>query len=170
MLARNLCIAAGAVVAFAAPGSAQRTDDADIIQIHTAALGVIRDEFTSGRIVLDRVIIDTTTRLGLPLVSKQEHLDPELWTYGLGIETANTDYVQPVCTDIVLGCRLPDNIRVTVGMSPAVVRGDTARVIIRFSENTGTLGHGVRTTVEELTIVRAGHRWKVSARRVRAVA
>jgi hypothetical protein len=50
-----------------------------------------------------------------------------------------------------------------------MIRGDTAKVIVRFSENTGAVAHGVRTTVEEMTIVRDGRDWQLARRRVTAV-
>ena len=57
--------------------AAQVADEADSVRIHAAALDAVRHEFPDGRIVLDRVIADTGTRLALPLVSKREHVDPE---------------------------------------------------------------------------------------------
>jgi hypothetical protein len=170
MQARHIAVAVAAAAVVTLPAIAQRADGADSVRIHAAALATIRHEFPSGRIVLDRVQVDTTTRLAKPLLSKREHRDPELWVAGLGIEVAQTEYVTPVCSDGILDCRLPENIRVVVALSEPVIRGDTATLIMRFSENTGTRPHGVRTTVEQLTIVRQGRDWRVSARRTRAIA
>jgi len=170
MKAKDFAVTVAAAAVFALPASAQRADGADSVRIHAAALATIRHEFPSGRIVLDRVQIDTTTRLAKPLLSKREHRDPELWVAGLGIEIAQTEYVTPLCSDGILDCRLPDDIRVVVALSEPVIRGDTATLIMRFNENTGTRPHGVRTTVEQLSIVRDGRDWRVAARKTRAIA
>jgi hypothetical protein len=156
-------------VAAPMPALAQQTDLTDTVEIQAAALAAVRHEFPVGRIVLDRVIVDTSSRMALPLASQREHRAPEAWTKGLGIETANSEYLRKICLDGIIGCRLPENISVVVGLSQAVVRGDTAKVIVRFSENTGAVAHGVRTTVEEMTIVRDGRDWELRDRRVRAV-
>lgn len=157
------------VIAAPIPVVAQQTDLADTVEIQATALQAVRHEFPIGRIVLDRVIADTSTRMALPIASAKEHNAPEAWTKGLGIETADSEYLQKICLDGIIGCRLPENISVVVGLSPAMIKGDTATVIVRFSENTGAVAHGVRTTVEEMTIVRSGREWALRNRRVTAV-
>jgi hypothetical protein len=151
------------------PVLAQKPDIVDTVEIQATALAAVRHEFPVGRIVLDRVVADTSSRMALPVTSNEEHAAPEAWTKGLGIETADSEYLQKICLDGIIGCRLPENINVVIGVSQAMIRGDTAKVIVRFSENTDAVAHGVRTTVEEMTIVRDGRDWQLARRRVTAV-
>jgi hypothetical protein len=141
----------------------------DAAPILAAALADVRREFAFGRVVLDRVVADTTKRLAPPLVSKREHKAPEGWAKVNEVETVPTELAEPVCNVLKTECRLQSDIVGAIGLSDVTMRGDTARVIARTAETVGTGPYRVRVTVLELSLLRnADGDWRVRKSRIRA--
>ena len=74
----------------------------------------------------------------------------------------------PTCQSLNGDCGAMD-ISVAVGLSDPVIRGDSARVIARYSNYDGSPAHRLRTTVEILTLRQFDGVWKVQNRKVKAI-
>ena len=159
---------AAALAVTAAPARAQIPDSAQFIPILAAALGAIRDDFPFGHAVVDRVVIDTTKRLAPPLLSRREHRDAAIWAKAGRAEAINTELARPTCRSMNNDCDLTE-VSVAIGLSDPVLRGDSARVIARYTRYDGTPAQHLRVTVEELTLRQIGGEWKVQRRRVKAM-
>jgi hypothetical protein len=148
---------------------AQGPDSLDIPAVLSAALAEVRGDFPIGRVYLDRVVVDTTRRMAPPLIKRREHKFPQDWAAPNGVMTVDTD-AATVCTPGYIDCRLPSGVVAVVAMSDPVIHGDSARVIVRHSQVTGTVGARVTTTVETVTLRKADGEWKVTRRKVTATA
>ena len=148
---------------------AQGPDSLDIPAVLSAALGEVRGDFPIGRVYLDRVVVDTTRRMAPPLIKRREHKLPQDWAAPNGVMTVNTD-AATVCNPGYIECRLPSGVVAVIAMSDPVIHGDSARVIVRHSENTGVVAARVTTTVERVTLRKVNGEWKVTRRKVTATA
>jgi hypothetical protein len=162
--------AASAQAASTQAASAQVSDSTEVTPVMKLVLATIRDEFPFGRVLVDRVVADTTRRLAPPLMSGKTHKLPELWATPNRAEIVQTEMLAPQCRAGNVDCTLPDGVAATVGFSEPTITGDKARVIVRYSKNTGaSFGH-VATTVEAITLQKLNGDWKVVGRKVRAAA
>lgn len=150
--------------------SAMPQQDTDFPAILSATLAEVRADFPIGRVYLDRVIVDTARRLAPPLANHREHKFPQDWAAPNGVQTVQTDVATPQCTPGYIECRLPNGVVATIAMSDPVINGDTAHVVVRHSEVTGTVAARVTTTVENVTLRKVNGEWKVTKRKVRATA
>jgi hypothetical protein len=151
----------------AAPAAAQYTDSPDIARVMSAVVGAIREEFTFDRVVLDRVVIDTTKRLMPPLMSGREHRFPEDWAKTNRVEVVQSDMTSPVCRSGNVDCALPQGVAAAIGLAEPTVRGDSARVIARYRKTVGAMVSRVTTIVEEFHLRKSDGEWKVTNRTIR---
>ena len=159
------------VFAFAAtaiPARAQVPDSSQFLPVLSAALAAIRDEYGFGRVYVDRVVIDTTKRLAPPLFSRREHKDVDVWAKANGAESINTELAFPTCRTVNADCQ-PTEVAVAIGLSDPVLKGDSARVFVRYARFDGTPSAHLRVTVEELTLREIRGEWKVQRRKVKAM-
>ena len=155
-------LAATASVAGAQPDSTQ------IPALLCATLGVVREQWPLGRVVLDRVAIDTTKRLAPDLLSRREHRNPEDWARAHRVEAVQSELAQPVCQLGSTQCAMREDIVASIAFADPAIVGDSARVIVRTAENVGGAIAHVSITVEELTLRRSDDGWRVTGRRIRA--
>jgi hypothetical protein len=149
---------------------AQGGESPEAPAVLSAALGEVKGDFPIGRVYLDRVVVDTTRRLAPPLINRREHRFPQDWAAPNGVMTVDTDVATPVCTPGYIDCRLPNGVGATIAMSDAVINGDSARVIVRYSQVTGVVAARVTTTVETVSLRKVDGEWKVTKRKVKATA
>lgn len=152
----------------AAPARAQVSDSSQFIPVLSAALGAIRNEFGFGRVYVDRVVIDTTKRLAPPVFNHREHKDVDIWAKANRAESVNTEIAHPTCTTPNADCQ-PSEVAVAIGLSDPVLRGDSARVLVRYARYDGTPAAHLRVTVEELTLRQIGGEWKVQRRKIKSM-
>jgi hypothetical protein len=150
-------------------GAAAAVPGDDYGSVLAAAVDEVRREFPFGRVIVDRVVADTSMRLAPPIASRREHIRPEDWARQPSVEVVPTEGTVPVCNVLRTECRLPADVAGVIALGDPDIRGDSARVIVRYAENFGTTTVKVRTTVVELTMLRTDGEWKVRQSRVRAV-
>ena len=151
------------------PGIQMRAiDSLAIVPVMRTAIVELQNEFPAGRVVLDRVVADTSKRLAPPVVSRREHVAPEEWVRREWVEAAPTELAAPECNILKTQCRLQGDIVGVIAFADPFIWGDSALVIARFNTNFGDPPTRVRTTVVELTLTRTEGQWKVRKQRIRA--
>jgi hypothetical protein len=149
---------------------AQVSDSLEIPGVLSAALADVRADFPIGRVYLDRVVADTTRRLLPPLIKRREHRFPQDWAAPNGVITVQTEVATPDCSPGYLHCRMPAGVVATIAMSDPVIAGDSAHVMVRYSQVAGVVSPRVMTTVELITLTKDDGTWKVAKRKIKATA
>lgn len=134
--------------------------------VFSLVLDQLRHESASGRVIFDRLILDTTRRLAPPKLQLREHNAPEAWAKRLGAQVVTGppgEYagVWPLCDDV--------NGYAAVAFGEPSFRGDTATLVTRFREARPGFGCRVRTIVEVFTVARNTKGWSIVGRRTKSV-
>ncbi|HYV97268.1 MAG TPA: hypothetical protein VE967_07455 [Gemmatimonadaceae bacterium] len=140
-------------------------DSAEFVNVLAAAFEEVHSMYPFGRVLVERTVIDTTKRSAPPLMSGRTHPVPERWARGVEVELVTPEMTSPVCHSGTVDCDLPNGVAGVVAFSDPIVRGDSARVTVRYSRNTPAgVGH-VSTYVETLSLVKHDGEWKVLKRK-----
>jgi hypothetical protein len=136
------------------------------IAVFSLVLDQLRHESASGRVIFDRLILDTARRLAPPALALREHHEPEVWAKRLGAQVVTGppgEYagVWPLCDDA--------SGYAAVAFGEPSFRGDTATLVTRFREARPGFGCRVRTIVEVFTVARKNAEWSIVGRRTRSL-